>query len=561
MSTEINPATYLERASAGGDALVQNKPRLSRMTVCASAFTVLLFVLASVMIPRLRPSQRFNYDESDYMYAVSKGFLANYCDTPSLSPVMFVKKGLQALRPANWAQLSEFVRESDDIALYRHYHGPLHFYSILLVKALVGNVSERSFRLVTFVALLLCAFVAFVGSVFLDRQYGAITGCLCVLFLLTSPNNIQTAMWLTPHTLYAATALGALFMMARLVQTSNPRYLCIATILIAISFTAIEYAILLIVTLFLVLFIYRRSLLPGLIGNRNPYTIALKCLGLFVATIAVLWPGGIFKLTLVKDYLFFLYFSTVRSAAAYGTDSLAKVWYARVQHSPLEAAVLLALTVLFLWKLLHKRHERYLVPFALYVALVALTVFRNRSSSPSYISSLLPPLYFIVADLATGVLRSRRRIGTVLVVVIAAALLTNGYFYAYRPLSRPQPASPADGVVQVLSNTRQGGSVLVPHDYLPTAHYYFPSDKLISYPDDVTERQLSTNGAVSQVEGILYIGKDYQSLQQRVAQTSGRTILFTHADGQDPVVAYIALGASQEMPCKACGNKQVNSRD
>jgi len=540
MPTDIKSAIpSFERAS---DRPGQGPPsRLGSTTPYAIAVTALLLVFAVLVFAPLRSSQRFNYDESDYMYAVSKGFLANYLDNPTLSPATFIKKGLQAVRPANWAQLSEFARQSDDIALYRHYHGPLHFYSILLARAFLGNASERSFRLVPFAALLACAVVLFVGSVLVVPNHGGVTGCLCCLFLLTSPTNIETARWLTPHTLYIATALVALFMMAKLVQSRDLRYLYASVIFIGIAFTAIEYAVLLVITLLVTMFV-DRPLLAEVRKVGNPYKIAITCISLFLATVTVLWPGGIFKLTLVKDYLFFLYFSTVRSAAAYGTSSLARVWALRAKGSPLEATVLVIFCGLFLWKLLRKQYTRYLLPFAVYAALVALTVFRNRSSSPSYISSLLPPLCFVTAALIADLLHRHRRAGYLAIALVTSAFIINGYAYAYRPLLRVETSNPTDNVVEVLNNSREGQKLLVPHNYVPTIHYYHPFDKLTAYPDDWTADQLAHKCRVAQFDGVVYIGRDYKSLRDLV-QTSGVPAISVRLNSDGSEVAFVPVGS------------------
>src|SRR5205823_1722757 len=99
---------------------------------------VILAVFA-LLIGRLISAQYFSYDESDYAYAASKGFAASYLDRPSISVIDFVRTGLRrGLRSGEWRNLSEYIRHSDDIALYRHFHAPLYFYWLNLIETFSG---------------------------------------------------------------------------------------------------------------------------------------------------------------------------------------------------------------------------------------------------------------------------------------------------------------------------------------------------------------------------------------------------------------------------------------
>ena len=504
---------------------------------------VVLLLIAAFLFGPLRSSQRFNYDESDYMYAVSKGFRANYLDEPTLSPVTFLQKGLQALHSSNWSSLSEFIRQSDDISFYRHYHGPLHFYSILAAEPLLGKNSERSLRLVPFAELLLAALILFFGSLLIVPRSAALAGCLSGCFLLISPNNIQTAMWLTPHTLYTATALMALFMMAKLVQSNRLSYLYASVLSIAIAFTVIEYAVLLLVTLLALLVLQRRSLFPEW-RVKDFCWLTAKCIVLFLTTIVVLWPGGVYRLTLAKDYLFFLYFTTVRSAAAYGTDSLAHVWWLRIRNSPLEFTVLIVFSTVFLRSLIRRKYDSYLLPFAIYGLLVFLTTVRNRSSSPFYVSSLLPPLYFIVVVLIADLFQRRPRAAFAITTLVVAAFLINGYLYAYRPLALASPDPAANGIVEVLGSSMvKDRNLLVPHDYLPTAHYYFPSNKFTAYPKTWSVNQLCREIEGSRFDGLVYSGQQYDQLQSGLLKLyPALPLRSVNVESPDGVIAYIPLG-------------------
>lgn len=77
----------------------------------------------------------FFYDEADYMYAGTRGFLDNYLDRPSLSLPEFIRKGRELARDrSERANMSQYVRASGDITFYRHYHGPMYAYWIALCQ-------------------------------------------------------------------------------------------------------------------------------------------------------------------------------------------------------------------------------------------------------------------------------------------------------------------------------------------------------------------------------------------------------------------------------------------
>src|SRR5512132_869629 len=94
----------------------------------------LLAALTLYIFFPLASSQPYAYDEADYMWAGKQGFLANYTDRNGLSFPEFVRKGLELYRnPSLRPAYSQFIRESGDIGLYRHYHGPVYAYWLALL--------------------------------------------------------------------------------------------------------------------------------------------------------------------------------------------------------------------------------------------------------------------------------------------------------------------------------------------------------------------------------------------------------------------------------------------
>ncbi len=104
-----------------------------------------LFVLAV----RGMPSGPFDYDEADYVYAATQGWFANWIDRPALNLVEFVRLGLRLGNDIHHrSELSEIIRKSGDVNVYRHWHGRLFYYWLGLI-GLIGNwtLDERQLRL------------------------------------------------------------------------------------------------------------------------------------------------------------------------------------------------------------------------------------------------------------------------------------------------------------------------------------------------------------------------------------------------------------------------------
>src|SRR5215831_9948021 len=110
-------------------------------------FGILLVVLA-VIVPHFASATSptpFAYDEADYMYAGTRGLLANYLDRPSQSLPDFIRKGLELARDQEQRLgMSEYIRSTGDITFYRHFHGPMYAYWVAACKAM-GVDSEQGF--------------------------------------------------------------------------------------------------------------------------------------------------------------------------------------------------------------------------------------------------------------------------------------------------------------------------------------------------------------------------------------------------------------------------------
>src|ERR1700722_17893743 len=102
--------------------------------------------IVSTLFARTVSRGPFGYDEADYMYASTQGFVANYLDRGSMGMTVYLERGLALMRDKSQRQsLSQLVRNSGDLDFYRHYHGPIYAYWIACWHAL-GARDEDVYR-------------------------------------------------------------------------------------------------------------------------------------------------------------------------------------------------------------------------------------------------------------------------------------------------------------------------------------------------------------------------------------------------------------------------------
>ena len=156
-------------------------------------FLLLFSVIFLFSIKDLVSSSRYGYDEADYMFAASMGLEANYLDEGVIPLGVFLRKGLEAGRvEAKRIQLSEFIRSSEDISFYRHYHGPLYFYWLIMVQKLGGR-TEYEVRWGSLLLLLISSMIGYLISGLLLESESKVPAFILSLSIMTSPSLVNTA--------------------------------------------------------------------------------------------------------------------------------------------------------------------------------------------------------------------------------------------------------------------------------------------------------------------------------------------------------------------------------
>lgn len=531
------------RMQSVGDGSVPSALRLGLKPVITDTLLVSALVVSFLLLfGRRVPSYRFTYDEADYAYAASRGWVANYWDERSIPLRTFLERGIRSGRePGDWSSLSAFIRGEGDVTFYRHYHGPLYFYWSLLFKKL-GGASESVLRWASFLCLVL-SFVALYAGCRSLAGAGPVAAHVSGLLLLFSIPNIQTATQVTPHSLFVLVALVELILLAKVLETGSRRSWYAAIAAASLACLTIEYAPLLIVTLVVVTIMERRRLF-GESGPRGAMMPLAAGVVVFAGLVMVLWPGGVFKLSLVKNYAFFAYMALVRGDA-YGTSSVLDSWWARFTLAPVANAMTIALAAWALYGLIVRRRDRWALPFAIYAGLMVITTLRNRSLSSTYVSSLFAVLYML-AGLGAARIASRGKasLAAAITSAVAVIVVANAYAYRGRSVARGE-RSPleTDAVVahfQALGVKDE--TLLVPHGLLPTIHFYFPGTCLRSYPIDANPDRVVDQAVNDAFNGLLYRGSEPDRIRRRLEATwKGRVDVVPVPEGLEEQLVYYRL--------------------
>lgn len=423
----------------------------------------------------LVPASLYDYDESDYMHAARFGWFANAFDSPSQSLPDFLISGWRQFRdPLPRTEISALARQGDDLNFYRHRHGPVHSYWLLLTSTFADN--EQSMRRVSLaVAPLGAALLALTFLATYPPAVGAAAAVLGAAFFLLSPVTFPIVE-LAPHVWFATFCGVSLILLSRAVQDGN-RFAWYASV----SFTALAFCTLEVA--FVPVFVLASAALWHRGNLRVDRSFVLRSLGVFFVTVALCWPAAIFKLAVVKAYLFMAYLAVARRGA-WGDESLSSVWLTRLGWTPIEWFLIGA--GLALWWI-HRQDRRWsaLAPFLLFALLMIGATLRVNSAMPRYAILFFVSLQLLAAlglSLQLQTLPALRR--WFAVALLCSALAANAVAFRSR---KPAPGPPSPRMPLLIQEIRRHGlqtaRLLAPQDEIPTLHYYLPQAHFQGYVD------------------------------------------------------------------------------
>ncbi|MBN1130531.1 MAG: hypothetical protein JXA71_16180 [Chitinispirillaceae bacterium] len=444
---------------------------------------IVVFIMLSMAAATnndLLPDGLYSYDEADYIHAADKGFTANYLDKGSIPMGTFVAKGLNAgFNRDKWGQLSTFIRQSDDITFYRHYHGPLYFYWLQAMKSL-GFVTEKQRRYSSFLLLLLFSFLCIALMRALLPQQSLPILLLFVLLLLLGPSLLLTFNHITPHSLYTVLSFGCLACAAVFARSGSTRYWYASVVFASLAFMTMEYAVLLLITLVITVWVFRKRVLYTL-PRKERRRFVLFSLACFVLPLLLLWPGSVGNLTIVKNYLFFAYFILIRGDT-YSPFSPLQVWLLRLRESPVEYGMVLCSLAALPFVI---KKNAWLLPLGLYAVMLIAGSIRNCSTYPQYIASLFPVAYAGAAAGLTLLGNGRENRYTLLLhLPVVASIMINAavFFQTHAPVSwqrMPYQITSLASLRPLLSGATM--PVFISRDYVPVLHYYFPAARINAF--------------------------------------------------------------------------------
>ena len=305
---------------------------------------------------------------------------------------------------------------------------------------------------------------------------------------------------------------AGLLLLAKTIASGERRYWYLSVAAAAVAFATLEVAFILVITLLVTAFVERARLQPD-------WRFALKSTAVFVATVFVVWPGALLKLSFLKAYFFLAYLSVFRKAP-WGEITLADTWKTRLLENPIDWA-LLALGLIAYFALPKLGVRRLAYPFLIYGALMTLLVLRVATYSPRYELPFLQA-FDLFAGFMTGFSDSP-----------AQASLTDSHCgcvvradrsdgLARHARASPIPGATSSGAAGCDPAVQpRSENFAVPQADLPILHYYFPKAQLRGYrdpepaPAEITARNY---------DGVLYPGLPLRlEVRSNPAQSSSRT--------------------------------------
>ncbi len=408
----------------------------------------------------------YGYDEADYMFAASRGVTANLFDSPTLPLPRFLQMGLHQ---GSRAEMSESIRNANDMVFYRHWHGPLYSDWLQITSRFAS--SEPAMRAWTYAFPVLAGLLIYFAAGFLGAA----------LFLWSYPVVASTE--LAPHQLFALCSLATLFLLAKLLETGERRFWYAAVFTTALAFCTLEVAFVLIITVMVCGHLVRDQLHADLL-------FGAKSVGLFAGTVLVIWPAAWLKLSFIKAYLFMAYLAVFRKGAWGPNITLWDTWWGRFSTSPVQWLLIAVAVVLLI-----RTRQRTIIPFALFAVLMIGATFRVNSQFPRYTLTFFPALIVLAA-------MALQKWRMVAIGAIAAAAFVSAYVEI---VPRRQPHDPTlYALVNFIRDHQLGDKhLLVPQSAIPQIHYYFPATSLKGYPDEMAiPRDLRQMG----VDGVIYAG-------------------------------------------------------
>lgn len=446
-----------------------------RAKIASAAVILAILILGFAFLTHNSISHEpYAYDEADYLYATERGPAANAFETAAIPIPKLVDAGLHRGRSAGQKiALSEWLRDSNDISFYRHWHGPLVFYYLMAVDA-AGGTSEAANRRAILLFPFLTLLVTFFGCLLILPDAMKIPGAALTTALVSWHYVSVQPTEVAPHQLFALLFVASLVLLGAALSTGRRIYWYLSVAAAALEFVTMEVAFVLAIVLAFAAWKERRAL------SMNLRTV-LQSVALFAGTVVVLWPAALLQMSFLKGYMLHAYMAAFRKAV-WGEVTLAGTWRWRLTHNPVHWALLIVAVILF-FRMKDLPTRKIAWPFLLYGCLMLLLVMRVATVTPRYDLPFAQAFDFFTGLVLTAALFRLRApvMATAIAAICAACFIATSIALGPR---YEQPSRSSEVLAAVRREGVGSDRLLVPHDDLPVIHYYFPKAKLRPYDDE-----------------------------------------------------------------------------
>jgi hypothetical protein len=315
----------------------------------------------------------------------------------------------------------------------------------------------------------------------LPRFAGLLTGA-AILFNRTA---LVTATQITQHIAFLFTAMLTLWMLGLFVKDFKARYWYATMASLALAIAAVEMSALVGATIVVVLALVYRQLRERWPSVRDQMSLLLKGAGVLVAVLFIVWPAGIYKLSVARGFLFLAYMALERKT--FSPNSPLQLWQMKFTASPWEHWFMLAgfVAAVVLWRRLD--HRREALPWLVYGVVFVLATLKVTLEFTHY-RGTIAAVWVMAAGIAIGHLWKYS--GTVVRAAVAAVavlcIVMQTIGYRAEAAVRSDEATSAEQVLNFLRErpVPPGKTLYVPFYLIPTLHFYHPDLNAVGYDVD-----------------------------------------------------------------------------
>jgi Dolichyl-phosphate-mannose-protein mannosyltransferase len=432
--------------------------------------TIFVIILGLNIFPQLS-NRLLTYDEADYAVATSQGIISNYLDKNTTPFLSFVKQGLSSFLFGKQEEIAKEVRDKKDVLFYRHFDPPLIVY-IARIFTIIGGEKEFFFRLGSALFILLLIPLVYFLLLFMFPQYGRLPSILSSFLVSFSPVLRQVGILLCTYSIYTFFAMASLFSIVAFLKTSKKKFLYLNGILIGLGFLTHEYTWIIVLTFLLSLILLDRKYLridkKGFYFSWQIFLSLVITFGVFF----ILYPAGIIRLGVLKEYMFRIY-SALTKGEAWKSGHTLTAFLSLLYNFPVDSIIILFAFFTGLYFLLRRNININLSPFFIYTGFFLVIYSLKAPAGIVYFASIYPPLYLIASVVLTEFYKkTNKKVGIPLLIIALAILFISNFMYLRKPVDSNDFIKPAIEYLQ--NNAPQKDKILVSFGYMPTISYYLP---------------------------------------------------------------------------------------